>query len=79
MSASKCGDSSGLTRTTSNLRPVVPARSSQAATALRASALRGSATASSRSNESPSAGPASALSKSSGREPGTKSLLRICI
>src|SRR5579862_346037 len=45
----------------------------------RASSFLDSSTASSRSNDRPSASLAIALAKSSGREPGTKSLLRIAL
>lgn len=66
---------SGLTRTMTSLADPAAARRARA-TATRASAFCAAATASSRSKEMPSAADANALSKSSGRLPGTNSLLR---
>src|ERR1700730_10448991 len=77
-SASKCGVDGALTRTIMSLRSAPGCRLlKNDATAARAAALRLSSTASSRSIEIASAWLATALANSSGREPGTNSLLRI--
>jgi hypothetical protein len=77
MSASKCGVSSPFTRTMMVLPVLAGSPRRNFASSLRASPLRDSSTASSRSKDSASAGPLRAFSKSSGRLPGTKSLLLI--